>query len=601
MKKIILILTFACFITHAKAQTFNPLLAAMLQDTLNTYVSQISNIKGMSASVFIPGQGVWTGVTGNSYSGKPITKDMRFGIASNTKLFVGVMMLKLAESKVFSLDDSIKKWVTIANPNISPNITIRQLLNHTSGVSDPFSVSPWFDTIRLNPTRVFTPNEVLGWIGTPLFPVGTSWQYSNTNYLIAGMVAQSASGVSLAKLIRDSILNPLNMDSTFIDFEEPTNGTLAHRWWNTIDYHDTSRVGLNSSLGYAGNIFSTSSEMVVWYDALFSGKVLSKKSMEELTSFVYTVNPILSYGLGLSRDVTQGLPYWGHGGSTWGYKSKMMYDSCLKVAVGGFANSFPAGMDGVTFLLYRVVKNHIPGCSGAIVGETVVCQGANDITYTIPPIPNASSYVWSLPAGVAGTSTTNTITANFGAIANSGLIKVTGLNTYGLGGSAELYITIKPKPGAPVITQNGNILSSNVSVGNQWYNSAGKIVGATNASYTITSSDSFYCLVTLDACSSERSNVIYALYSGLNAQSNGYELRIYPNPFQSQTTLETSIEMKDARVMLSNCYGQIVKEIQGINGHTFTLNRSDLPIGLYFIQLVQAEKIIATKKLMINN
>lgn len=599
MKKITLTLTFAFFIIHAKAQTFNPLLAAMLQDTLNTYVSQIPNIKGMSASVFIPGQGVWTGVTGNSYAGKPITKDMRFGIASNTKLFVAVMMLKLAESKVFSLDDSIKKWVTIANPNINPAITIRQLLNHTSGVSDPFSVSPWFDTIKLNPTRVFTPNEVLTWIGPPIFPEGTGWQYSNTNYIIAGMVAQSASGVSLAKLIRDSILTPLNMDSTFIDFEEPTNGTLAHRWWNTIDYHDTSRVGLNSSLGYAGNIFSTSSEMVLWYDALFSGKVLREKSMLELTNFVYTVNPILSYGLGLSRDVTQGLPYWGHGGSTWGYKSKMMYDSCLKVAVGGFANSFPAGMDGVTFLLQRVVKNHIPGCSGEIVGSTSVCQGANEVIYTVPPIPNASSYVWSLPAGVAGTSNTNTISVNFGGIANSGLIKVTGLNNYGLGGSTELYITIKPKPVAPVITQNGNILSSNASAGNQWYNSGGKIVGATNATYTLSSSDSFYCLVTLGNCSSERSNVIYANYSSLNEQSNANTLRVYPNPFQAQTTLETSIEMKDALVMLSNCYGQVVREIKGMNGHTFVLDRSNLPSGLYFIQLVQAEKVIATKKLML--
>ncbi len=599
MKKIILILTFAFFITHAKAQTFNPLLAAMLQDTLNTYVSQISNIKGMSASVFIPGQGVWTGVTGNSYSGKPITKDMRFGIASNTKLFVGVMMLKLAESKVFSLDDSIKKWVTISNPNINPAITIRQLLNHTSGVSDPFSVSPWFDTIKLNPTRVFTPNEVLGWIGTPYFPVGTSWQYSNTNYLIAGMVAQSASGISLAKLIRDSILNPLNMDSTFIDFEEPANGTLAHRWWNTIDYHDTSRVSLNSSLGYAGNLFSTSSEMVQWYDALFSGKVLSKKSMEELTSFVYTVNPILSYGLGLSRDVTQGLPYWGHGGSTWGYKSKMMYDSCLKVAVGGFANSFPAGMDGVTFLLYRVVKNHIPGCSGEIAGSTSVCQGTNNVTYSVPPIPNASSYVWSLPAGVGGTSSTNTISANFGGMASSGLIKVTGVNKYGLGGSASLYITVKPKPITPIITQNGNTLNSNASFGNQWYNSGGKIVGATNATYTITSSDSFYCLVTLDACSSDTSNTIYAMFSGMNEGDFHHELQVYPNPFSAQTTIETSIEMKDASLRLSNCYGQVVREIKGINGHAFVLNRLDLSSGLYFIQLVQAEKIIATKKLIL--
>ncbi|MBK8699434.1 MAG: beta-lactamase family protein [Saprospiraceae bacterium] len=436
----IFILTFATF--GVKAQSFNPLLADMLQDTLETYVAQIPNIKGMAASVYVPGHGAWTGVTGNSYAGHPITHDMRFGIASNTKLFVSAMMLKLAENNIVDLEDPLDDYLTITNPNINPNITIRQLLNHTSGISDPFFAPPWFDTINLNPTRVFTSNEVLGWVGAPLFPAGTSWGYSNTNYVLAAMVAESASGIPLATLIRDSILMPLNLDSTFVDVEEPINGTLAHRWWNNVDYHDTSRVGLNTAVGYAGSIFSTGAEMVQWYHGLFSGQVLNPSSMTQLTTFVTTSNPTYRYGLGLSRETTQGYPYWGHGGRTWGYKSKMMYDTCLQVSVAGLANSEPAGMDGVTFLIYRALKNHVPGCPGTITGLTNVMQGQNNITYTTTPIAHATTYLWTLPNGASGSSNTNSITVNYSASALSGNITVKGSNTYGTGIQASLPINV---------------------------------------------------------------------------------------------------------------------------------------------------------------
>ena len=451
MKKTIVTVLLIFAISGIKAQTFNAALATMLQDTLNTYVSQISNIKGMSAGVTIPGQGSWYGVTGVSYTGQPITPAMKMGIASNSKLFVSVMMLKLAERGIISLDDSVKKWLPTYT-NVNPNIKIRQLLNHTSGVSDPIFVAPWMDTIRLNPTRVFPPTEVLSWLGAPLFPVGTSYGYSNVNYILAGMIAKNATGFHISKLIRDSILAPLNMDSTFYDVEETATGTIAHRWWNTVDYHDTSRVSLNTAGGCAGAIFSTSSEMMQWYQALFNGQILSQSSMNQLTGFVNTGAGSTTYGLGLSRDVTQGYPYWGHGGTTWGYRSKMIHDSCLKVTVCGLTNSYPSGMESVTFLLYRVVKNHVPSCVGSISGLTTVCAGTNSVTYTTPAIGNATSYSWTLPTGATGTSTTNSITVNFGTNAVSGNITVRGVNTYGLSPAATLAITVNPLPAAGTIT-----------------------------------------------------------------------------------------------------------------------------------------------------
>jgi D-alanyl-D-alanine carboxypeptidase len=599
MKKIFTIILIALDVFAIKAQNFNAQLASMLQDTLNTYVSQISNIKGMSASVYIPGQGVWTGVSGNSYTGQAITSNMRFGIASNSKLFCSVMMLKLAENNIISLEDSLKDWLIINNSNINPNITIRQLLNHTSGISDPFSVSPWFDTINANPTRVFKPNEVLAWIGAPLFYAGTSYGYSNTNYILAGMVAESASGYSLAKLIRDSILTPLNLNNTFVDVEEPENGTLAHRWWNTKDYHDTSRVGLNSAVGYAGSIFSTSSDMVKWYDALFNGKIINQSSMNEMTTFITTQNPNSQYGLGLNRDITQGLQYWGHGGSTWGYKSKMIYDTCLNVAVAGLSNSFPAGMDGVTFLLYRVVKNHIPKCSGSIDGPVSVCEGTNSLVYSVPLIPNASSYSWTLPSGITGTSNTNSIFLNFGIGAQSGNIKVTGINNFGMGGSSSIWVDVNPIPPKPIITLKGDTLISNAKTGNQWYNSNGIIQGAINSKYIFPSVDNYYCIVTSFGCSSDTSNKINTVKSEIHNSIFHNNYVIYPNPSSSYVVIQSDIGLNNATIEINNYLGQTVKIVENIYDKSLLINIENLQDGFYFVKIIEKNHIKISKKITV--
>lgn len=367
MKKLLPVLAFLFTMLCIKApqsnaQTFDPALAAKLQDTLNHYVSIIPNIKGLSAGIYVPGEGMWQGAAGVSHTGQPISTGMEFGIASNSKLFTAAIMLLLQENNFLDLDDAISTYLPAYN-NINGSITIRQLLNHSSGVSDPLFVPPYMDTINNNATRVFTPTEVLGWVGAPLFAPGTSYGYSNINYILAGMIAEQVSGHHISQLIRDSILTPLDMDSTFYDVEETATGTIAHRWWNSIDYNDTSRVGINTAGGCAGALFSTTSEMVQWYRALFNGQILSPSSMAELSNFINTPSSTYDYGLGLSRETTQGRTYWGHSGAIWGYKSKMIYDTCMNVVACGLSNSFPSGMDGVLFLLYRSVINHYAPCT----------------------------------------------------------------------------------------------------------------------------------------------------------------------------------------------------------------------------------------------
>lgn len=466
-----LLFFFVLATSSLNAQSFNPALAAKLQFTLDSLTTMFTNTKGMSASVYYPGQGIWKGASGLSFTGQPITTDMVFGLASNSKLFTAVTLLKLAENNVLSLNDALHEWIP-AYPNINSNITIRQLLNHTSGVSDPFFSTSLLDSINAHPTHVYTPQEVLTWVGPPLFAPGASTGYSNINYILAGLVAESATGVHISELIRNSILTPLQMDSTFYDIEEPATGNIAHRWEDGIDFHDTSRISLNTSGGPAGSLFSTSGEMAQWCHALMSGEVLNAGSFAEMTTFA----PPGNLGLGLGLFNFFGNTCWGHGGSTIGYKNRMIYDPCMQAVVCGLSNSNPAAVDGITALLYKVLVDNLPACSGAISGISTVCQGQNNITYTVPLIANASTYTWTLPTGASGTSSTNSITVNYGTSAVSGLITVSGNNSYGDGAASSLDITVQPTPN-PVISG----LADSCQDGIQTYSVVPGIAGTTYA------------------------------------------------------------------------------------------------------------------------
>ncbi len=576
MKTFLLVVVLVLASTSAKAQTFNPLLARALQDTLDHYVAALTNIKGMSASVSLPGHGVWTGTGGVSYADNPIRPTMLFGIASNTKLFVAATILKLAESKALSLDDPIGRWIGTYR-NIDPAITIRQLLQHTSGISDPLFVAPWMDTIRNNPTRVFTPEEVMGWVGAPLFVRGKGWGYSNMNYVIAGLIAEKATSKHISVLIRELILTPLGLSNTFFDVKESSPGPIAHRWYNSVDMHDSSRVGLNTAGASAGALFATSSDMVRWYSGVLGGGLLDSASYRELTSFVATGGPPYTYGLGIENQSFFGHVVWGHGGSTWGYRSRMVYDPCMGAAVCGLSNSWPSGVEGVTLLLYNVLATLLPACASPVEGASTVCQGQGPITYRTPRIAGATSYAWILPEGMQGTSTADSITVQVANNAVSGRIVVQGVNAYGEGGEAALEITVVPRPITPVITFDGAVLRSNSVIGNQWYSSKGAIPSATAQTYTPTVEDTYFVIVTERGCTSDTSNTLRVTFTGVPSDESDRAFVLYPNPARGILRFSSTLDHCE----LINIYGQTI--IQQ-NEPGLSLSTDGLPRGVYYLR-----------------
>ena len=293
---------------------------------------------------------------------------MEFGIGSNTKLFTGVLLLKLAENNIINLNDSLHQYLPSFN-NINPNITIRQLLNHTSGLADVIDVVGYSDSIFTNPNRIFTPSEVMSWVGTPLFSAGTSWNYCNTNYILAGMVAESAAGQSFGQLLRDSILFPLQLDSTFLGVYDSVLYTVAHPWQGGVDNFSTPRKAVNSVAWSSGAMYSTSGEMANWYHSLMNGQVINQNSFNELTTFVGSGN----YGIGLYSSNVLGRTVWQHGGTIWGgYNSSMVYDTATGIIICVLINQLPAQAFQVSIQLLSTLINNPVGLNESTIPEKLI-------------------------------------------------------------------------------------------------------------------------------------------------------------------------------------------------------------------------------------
>ena len=362
------VLLCALFIhIELQSQSFNPALASRLQKTIDSILIA-KDIKGISAGVYIPSMGKWQGVSGISHPGVPITSDMEFAIASNTKLFTAVLLLKLAENNKLRLDDSLHAFLT-SFKNIDSNITIRQLLNHTTGLDDVTSVPGYPDSILSNPRRVYTASELLRWAGPPAFAPGKGWEYCNTNYLLAGLIVEKVTGQSYGKLLRDSILTPLNLDSTFLDVHDSVLYTIAHPWQAGRNNITTPRISLNSAAGAAGAMYSTSSEMLQWYDALMNGKVINAQSIKEMTTFVEKER----YGMGIAEYIVSGKSVWTHGGQIWGgYNSSMMYDPGTGTIICILTNQLPAQAFQISVQMLTTVWDSTVGIAEAENTESIL-------------------------------------------------------------------------------------------------------------------------------------------------------------------------------------------------------------------------------------
>jgi hypothetical protein len=230
---------------------------------------------------------------------------------------------------------------------------------------------------------------------------------------------------------------------------------------------------------------------------------------------------------------------------------------------------------------------------GEIVGESVVCSGQNSVTYSIPPVLNAESYIWSLPHGFEGASTTNIITLNYGNYAQSGSISVAGINTCGPGEPSSLAVVVNNKPLTPIITFQDDKLISSAGTGNQWYFQNSIIQGATAQEYTIASSGSYFALVTINGCSSDTSNIINAVLSDVSNYFDKSTFSVYPNPFFDTFTIDPGSSRIPFTYELTTISGETLKKGKSIE--KTTISSIALKLGLYFVLVRYDDRIESWK------
>jgi hypothetical protein len=260
--------------------------------------------------------------------------------------------------------------------------------------------------------------------------------------------------------------------------------------------------------------------------------------------------------------------------------------------------------DGPSSPAFAVTVNQMPLAAGTITGISTVCQGSTGVAYSVASISGATTYNWTVPAGasiVSGANTTS-ITVDFSLSASSGNVTVSGVNTCGTGTPSTMAVTVNTKPATPVITQNVNVLTSDAPTGNQWYRDGDIIAGAVSQTYTILEDGTYTDVVTMNGCSSDVSNSIVVLHTGIeNPDINS--VNIYPNPTTGAFWL--SINSPGTAVFemqVLNSFGAVVYkkdnlEVSGTFKQFFDLH--ELSAGMYTLVLRSDTQQI-TKKIVIN-
>ena len=400
--------------------TFDPVWASRFQTVLDS-VRNATGVKGLSSAVLVPGMGIWTGTSGIAGTGIPMTTDRRFGIASNTKLFIAVTLAKLQQQGILSLDDHLYQWLP-SFPNVDSSATIRQLLSHQSGVFDFWNdnINGFWNMILADTSHFFTPEEVLATIGAPKFACGHGYKYSNTGYLLAGMIIEAATGQDYTVSLHDVIFDSLTMDSTFVGAIESKNGPVAHEWvWSFGEVPQSPMTSAYSAVSTSANILSTAQEMTEWYSAVFGGNLLPDSVLAEILK----IEPTTTYGLGIFDLEYKGHKFYDHNGTMVGDISEMIYDKQTKSVFCIMTNSrenfdfgnillpmvdvlwkdYPRKLNdaGITNVLSPWENGCSQSVTPAVILQNFASQTLTSVTiiYKIDEAP-VSSYSWSGSLGL---------------------------------------------------------------------------------------------------------------------------------------------------------------------------------------------------------
>ncbi|MCC3767635.1 serine hydrolase [Streptomyces sp. UNOC14_S4] len=280
------------------------------------------------------GGDVWQGSAGvaDRDTQRPRQAQDRFRVGSISKAFTSVVLLQQEAEGRISLDDTVDHWLpgVVRGGHDGRAITVRQLLNHTSGIfnytQDPAVVAALTTDFQRHRFDTKTPRQLvdIAMKHAPDFRPGEGWNYSNTNYVLAGMIVEKVSGHSYATEIERRVLKPLGMRATTLPGASPWMPNPHGRAYSKLEIQPAPDAKIYdvtdfnpSWAGAAGEIISTTGDLNTFYRALLGGKLLPQPQQRELLTTVSTRGrlPGASYGLGVyAQKLSCGVDIWAHGG-----------------------------------------------------------------------------------------------------------------------------------------------------------------------------------------------------------------------------------------------------------------------------------------------
>lgn len=269
----------------------------------------------------------------------PVPGDGYFRMASATKMFTATVILQLVGEGRLALDDSVEKWLpglVRGNGYDGTSSTVRQLLNHTSGVvyapvfplDSPADYQQHANSVPPGPEQQVAESIT----HAPNFTPGTSWSYSNTGYLLLGMIIEKVTGRPWYEEAERRIIEPLHLTGTSYPGDTstvPNPHATGYTQWSTGGLVDTTDGRVGEFAGAAGALITTTADLNTFLRALLSGELLPPEQLAELKQTVDTDAEIRSIfpggrdGLGVfSVELSCGGRYWMHGGDITGYKTR---------------------------------------------------------------------------------------------------------------------------------------------------------------------------------------------------------------------------------------------------------------------------------------
>ncbi|MEI6252078.1 MAG: serine hydrolase domain-containing protein [Mycobacteriaceae bacterium] len=289
-------------------------------------------IPGLIVSVQTPDRGSWQAALGVSdiATGAPMDVADHVRIGSITKSLTATVILQLAQEGRLRLDDPLAPYF----PGVQTNqATIRQALQLTSGIAD-YTTAAFLNALADAPKSVWSPSELVGLIADepPMFAAGNGWYYSNTNYVMLGIVAEQVTGQPLGRLIAERIFTPLAMtgcsfpDAADAAIPDPSSrGYMLSTTWDRPPTPPAPLPGLVDVTAFnpswaagAGQAICTVADLAVWGRALATGELLDPDMQAQRLTYYPTGDPHAKYGLGIVN--INGLV--GHNGEISGYMSQ---------------------------------------------------------------------------------------------------------------------------------------------------------------------------------------------------------------------------------------------------------------------------------------